>query len=293
MRRAVGTVFAIAAFAAAATAAHAARSDERPQGTVIGDSVLTAVLWNPVPLATMTRGFDLRVDVGVCRRLTGVSCPYEGGNVPTLLDVVHKYGPDLGDTVLVEVGYNDPTPTFADEVEHSIQALLQSGVKHILWSNLHGWTQQIVDMNAVLAAAAQRHPELTVIDWNGYASDHWSWFQGDNIHLSYDGAMAIAPLFNTALAQVIGPALVVDTTSLPRARVGRPFATRLVAHGGLKPYAWRIVKGQLPRGLTLRPDGRILGRPRRSGQIRLVVRATDAQGRIATTREALRIVSQT
>jgi hypothetical protein len=256
--------------------------------TVIGDSVLTAVQWNAAPLAMLTKGIDVRLDIGVCRRLTGVSCPYEGGTVPTLLDVVHQQGSDLGTTVLVEVGYNDPASTFADDVELSIDALLQAGVKHVLWANLHGFGPQWTAMNAVLDAAAKRHPEMTVIDWNDVASNHWSWFQGDSIHLLYDGAMAMASLFHTALIRALAGPLVVATRSLPSARVGHPYAAHLVARGGIAPYTWRMVGGPLPRGLTLRPGGLITGSARRNALVHVGVQATDATGQIASARVSLR-----
>jgi hypothetical protein len=177
-----------------------------PRVTVIGDSVLTAVEWNSAPLSTFQQGLDLQLNIGVCRTLEGVSCPYEGGNVPTLLDVVNAQGPRLGSTVLVEVGYNDPAGEFEQRVEDSVDALLAAGVQRILWANLKEWQQQYIGMNQILAAAAVRHPQLTIIDWNGYSRDHYSWFQGDGIHLVYEGAVAMATLFNSSIKQALAPA---------------------------------------------------------------------------------------
>jgi hypothetical protein len=273
-----------------AAGAHAA-DDAPPQVTVIGDSVLTGVLWNEGPLAILQHGLRMRLDIGVCRRLTGVSCPYEGGNVPTLLDVVNTLGPQLGKVVLVEVGYNDDHDTFAQNVEVSINALLHAGVTRILWANLHGFSQQWLDMNAVLDAAARRHPELTVIDWNGYADNKWSWFQGDGIHLVDDGAVAMATLLRSAIDEALAPPLVVHTTALPVARVGHKYLARLVAKGGIAPYNWRVTHGSLPKGLSLRPNGQIDGVARRSGRVKLVVSATDSHGRAATRTELLTIAS--
>ena len=34
-------------------------------------------------------------------------------------------------------------------------------------------------MNADIVAAAQKHPELEVIDWNVYSRSHPEWFQND------------------------------------------------------------------------------------------------------------------
>lgn len=284
-KAALGAIVAVLALSAAS--AHA--SDPPPQVTVIGDSVLTAVYWNKEPLALLEKGMRMNLDIGVCRRLEGESCPFEGGRVPTLVDAVKAMGTQIATTVLVEVGYNDDEATFPQDIEDSLATLHAAGVKQVLWANLHGFGPHWDAMNADLAAAAKRHPELTVIDWNGYASDHWSWFQGDNIHLTHDGAMAIAGLLNTALREALAPPLAVATTTLPVARVGKPYLAHLAARGGIAPYTWRVVGGRLPRGLSLRPKGRIDGVPRRTGRIRIVVSAQDSLGRAAAHAELLKV----
>lgn len=284
-KAALGTIVAVLALGAAPARA----ADPPPQVTVIGDSVLTAVYWNTEPLDLLEQGIRMNLDIGVCRRLEGESCPFEGGRVATLLDTVKALGPQLGTTVLVEVGYNDDEATFAQSVEDSLAALREAGVKRVLWANLHGFGPHWGAMNADLDAAAKRHPELTVIDWNGYAGDHWSWFQGDNIHLVHDGAMAMAGLFNAALREALAPPLAVATAHLPVARVGKPYRARLEASGGIAPYTWRVVGGALPRGLSLRPNGGIDGVPRRTGRIEIVVSARDSLGRAAAHAELLKI----
>jgi hypothetical protein len=283
----IGAAFLIVALAVLAGGARAS-VESPPQVTVIGDSVLTAVEWNAEPLAVLRQGLDLRLDVGICRTLTGVSCPFEDRRAPMLVDVVDTLGTELGDVVLVEVGYNDDHDTFAASVEQSVSALLRAGVKHILWANLHGFTQQWLDMNDVLDAAARRHPELTVIDWNDYASTHWSWFQGDSIHLVHQGAMAMATLFRRAIDQIVDP-VVIEAAQLPVARVGQAYAARFTARGGVGPYRWRIEGGPLPKGLSLRPAGSIDGVPRRVGLIHVVVAVSDATGLTAASPVTLRV----
>ena len=70
----------------------------------------------------------MKVDVGICRRLTGTSVPYEGVAPPTLIDVVGSLGSGIAPTVIVEVGYNDFAETFPQAVEDAIDALLAAGV---------------------------------------------------------------------------------------------------------------------------------------------------------------------
>jgi hypothetical protein len=260
-----------------------------PRVTVIGDSILTAVLWNEQPLSILTHGLDMDLKIGICRRLTGVSCPFEGGEVPTLVDLVNELGSNLGHTVLVEVGYNDDPSTFAQSVEESITALLRAGARQIVWVNMREWQQQYIGMNQDLRAAARRHPELTIADWNAYSNSNYSWFQGDGTHLAYDGAIAMANLLHDELAEVVAPPQVIVPPRLPVARVGRPYATRLVAKGGIAPYHWQLTSGPLPRGLRLLADGHITGTPCRSADLWLIFRATDAFGHTAGVRTALDI----
>jgi Putative Ig domain len=264
-----------------------------PHVTVLGDSVLTAVEWNDAPLATLQHGFDMYMDIAVCRTVSGVSCPFQGGRVPTLMDVIGALGIRLGPTVLVETGYNDLPQELEDEVETAVRAMLDLGVQRILWANFPDYSEHWATMNDALAHVAARHPQMTVIDWDTYSHDHWSWFQGDGIHLVYDGAMAMATLFNQALLAATAPPppppppLRAVPTTLPRALVGRAYATHLVAEAGTAPYRWRSIGGRLPRGLHLLANGTIEGVPRRAGAAVLTLKVVDARGSAATVRERL------
>ncbi|MGH3002034.1 MAG: putative Ig domain-containing protein [Gaiellaceae bacterium] len=270
-----------------------AAAPARPHVTVIGDSVLTQVLWNAAPLQILENGFDVWMQIGVCRRLTGQSCPFEGGEVPTLLDVVRQYGTELGPTVVVEVGYNDYQQTFAQSVEQSIDALLAAGVKHILWATLREAHQSYVSMNADLLAASRRHPEVALVDWNDYSRDHPDWFQNDGIHLYYNGGVGFATLLHTALRELLAPPpqVVVVSPPPPTAHVGRRYAARLVAAGGTAPYTWKLVGGTLPTGLQLGADGTIAGVPSRPGRTRITARAVDSQGRAVLSRTELEVTA--
>ena len=91
----------------------AAPAPSLPRVTVIADSAFAAVTASQEPLAVLKSGFAVDIDVGICRRLTGTSCPSDGGVAPpTLVDVVHSLGPAIAPTVVVEVGYNEVADTF-------------------------------------------------------------------------------------------------------------------------------------------------------------------------------------
>jgi putative Ig domain-containing protein len=274
--------------ASAAATARGAASDP-PRLTILGDSVLTAVEWNEAPLATLQHGFDAYMDIAVCRRIAAPSCPYEGGRVPTLMDVINAMGVRLGPTVLVEVGYNDELSTFSQDVDGAVQAMLHAGVQHILWANFPATNDHWVDMDRALELVASHYGQMTIIDWNGFSRGQASWFQNDNIHLLYPGALAMAGFFNKAVTQLLTPPVPPRplVAPLPVALVGRPYRAHLAADSGTAPYRWRSIGGPLPRGLRLLADGTISGVPTRAVRRPLFLQVTDARGLVATEREML------
>jgi putative Ig domain-containing protein len=260
-----------------------------PPVTVIGDSVLTGVLWYEEPLAILERGLDVQMEVAVCRRLAAPSCTFEDVTPPNLLALVKAKGTSLGPNVVVEMGYNDSESTFAESVESSIDALLAAHVQRILWATLREARHPYVRMNDVLVAAARRHPEVTILDWNKFSRSHPEWFQNDGLHLEPVGGVALATfLHDRIVAALQAPSpLQLATAALPPARAGRPYAARLVARGGRAPYRWTVAAGALPRGLRLDPAGRIVGKPAARARVSVAVRVADAAGRVATRRELL------
>jgi hypothetical protein len=280
MRRAAGTALVIASLAALPpTAATAAPTPIRV--TVIGDSVVAAVFAWGNARSILGKGIDLQMQVAVCRRLTGESCPFGGSEPSNLVDLVSALGPTLGKTVVVGVGYNDFEQTFAQSVEDSVQALLQAGVTRVFWVTLREVRQPYVNMNDVLVAASKQHPQMTLVDWNVFSRAQPGWFQTDGIHLQGSGAVAMATQLHAALVQSLAP-VIAASTPLATGHVGRPYVVRMVVGGGTAPYRWSVVSGSLPSGLRIRTDGRIIGRPTKPARDRLVVGVEDAHGFTAT-----------
>jgi hypothetical protein len=95
-------------------------------------------------------------------------------------------------------------------------------------------------------------------------------------------------------AYTIAVDLAITPASLPAARAKAVYSARLAAIGGRSPYAWRIVSGRLPAGLSLaRSTGAISGRPLRTGTSRFAVEVTEqAHPALAATR-AYRLVVRT
>ncbi|MCA9442496.1 MAG: hypothetical protein KC964_16960, partial [Candidatus Omnitrophica bacterium] len=84
-------------------------------------------------------------------------------------------------------------------------------------------------------------------------------------------------------------AIVVTTPSVPDGRVGENYSAQLESANGLPPLNWRICGGALPPGLTLQPDGQILGTPTASATFRFVAAVFDSEGESAGKKFSLRI----
>ncbi|MDP2896332.1 MAG: putative Ig domain-containing protein [bacterium] len=81
--------------------------------------------------------------------------------------------------------------------------------------------------------------------------------------------------------------LSIETTSpLPTGKVDEAYSQALVAAGGKRPYAWSLVSGSLPSGLTLTADGTLQGTTIQHGDFAFGVRVVDSQATPeAATRE--------
>ena len=257
-----------------------------PRVSVISDSVLTSVTWgNDAAQAALSQGLDLEIDAGVCRRLNGQSCEFDNGYVPTVLDVINGWS-NLGSVVVVVDGYNDLPAAFPGDVELVLDTLRSRGVQHVLWVNLHTVRPEYAHKNAVLAAAARRHPELTLLDWNAYSAAHPDWYQTDGIHLVPAGGIAIAAWLNHAIfaalaapAATRAPVLAARRGQSVVVRAGSRVDRRLRAVGGVAPLHWLSTGRILHRmQLHLLASGELRGRPTRPGSYRVPVEVVDAVG---------------
>ena len=273
------------ALTAVALAADPGRSDAT-RVTVFGDSAATAMAYDPKARAILGAGIDLRLEVAACRRLGNLSCPYDGVRPPNVIERASELGRDLGPVVVVAVGYNDYENTYEENIEETLRVLSKAGVVRVLWTTLLEERQSWARMNEMITAAAKKHPEVIVLDWNARARGKSDWFQSDGIHLTPAGAQSMATMINEALVTLgVGslpkaPArqLSIAAKTLPNGRVGRSYATRLLARGGTLPYRWARVDGALAPGLRLTSTGIVTGKPSRVGRYRFVARVVDRAG---------------
>ena len=238
------------------------------------------------PLAVLKSGFAVDVDVGICRRLTGTSCPSDGGVAPpTLVDVVHALGPAIAPTVVVEVGYNEFADTFPQSVEAAITTLLGAGVTKILWLTLADGRPQYVPMTrcssqrppAIRSSSLSMGRRLTrprlVVSGRQRAS-HLRRRPGDGAAVARCAHGRAGTAAHRQPDQASGRAR-------RQAVLGATQSARRIL-----PYRWRLTSGALPAGLHLLASGRLTGTPYRSRKLGLSFRITDAVGqttRMSTT----------
>jgi len=71
-------------------------------------------------------------------------------------------------------------------------------------------------------------------------------------------------------------------SGLPAGGWGDFYEFQLGNPGGIGPYAWQILSGDLPEGVTLTLDGRLQGIPLESGAFSITTQVTDSLGTSAS-----------
>lgn len=79
------------------------------------------------------------------------------------------------------------------------------------------------------------------------------------------------------------------TSALPEGTESLPYSASIEAAGGAPPYAFSLVSGRLPAGLTLAPGGVLSGAPSENGEFLFLVRVTDSEKFTADRELLLRI----
>jgi putative Ig domain-containing protein/IPT/TIG domain-containing protein len=69
---------------------------------------------------------------------------------------------------------------------------------------------------------------------------------------------------------------------LPPGTVGLPYGGRLDPMAGTFPFAWSVISGALPPGISLAQTGALVGAPQKAGSFSFTVSVSDAAGHTAT-----------
>ena len=265
-----------------------------PRVTMFGDSIADSLNYVPDARTILGDGIDLRLELAPCRKLVPVGCAYMGGRPPSVLDLVKDSTlAQLGNIVVVAVGYNDPENNYETDMAQVVNALVDKGVGHVIWLTLREQTDDYRKINRTIEAQAPRWPELRVADWEA-ASRGKDWFNPDGLHLNAEGAVGMATLIRPFVLTACGAACKGLGAGAPRNVgapnvSGKPVVGSIVTcrHGtwsGQRPivFSYRWLRGT--RVLTHAVGGtRALGKADRGRTIACRVWAGNASGAAAAT----------
>jgi hypothetical protein len=262
-----------------------------PKVTVLGDSTSAAMRWydearNETAIYdVMGASYDLQWSVESCRRLMAPSCvgrtdPGTGLRwvpVSVLPEMRTNLKGRLGQAVVIMAGYDD-YPSISDDIDAIMGEAEAQGVSRVIWLNYrtsssYGYGAYYANHNATLQAAKVRHPNLVVLDWNRFTrsqpiATQRAWFAADDIHMTREGALALARYLKTSIdasdvtectaintrAGTAPPAVGVPSSpplsqeGLTAARPARVFDSAALAQG--KVAAGRMVMVDLTASVT-------------------------------------------
>lgn len=159
--------------------------------TLVGDSVPDAITYVSAARRRLTRGFVVKLDLRVCRRLVTPSCSFQGSTPSTALASIQSFGKRLGDVLVVDVGYNEGPVGYGAGIDHVMRTAHAQGAAGVVWVTLRETRALYRATNAVIRRAARRWPNLRVADWNAFSAGR-NWFGSDGLHLTPTGAIALA-----------------------------------------------------------------------------------------------------
>ena len=177
----------------------------------VSDSSLAVIRWNG-QLGSL-QGASITADLESCRRLIGVSCRGREGYAPTTAVQAVAGARGNFDTLVVNVGYNDFSSTFATGFDSVIAAARARGIARVVWFTYResvGYVspqgasnpENYATYNAMLRSfvASGRYPEVVLADWNTYTATRPGWLGADGVHVTTVGARAAGEYVSRTLA---------------------------------------------------------------------------------------------
>ena len=188
--------------------AHAASGAVSSRVTVVTDSVGGILHYPGGGGAALGRGIDLDVEAKVCRRLVTMGCQPDVGSLPppSALETINALGPQIGSTVVIDVGYNDNAASYGADLDETMTALDAAGVRHVVWVTLSETQSGWIQIDDAIRAAPARWPQLVVADWAAYSAGQ-PWFV-DLAHLNVAGGLALANFLRPFVLRACGAACV-------------------------------------------------------------------------------------
>jgi hypothetical protein len=187
---------------------------DAPAVSLIGDSTMAGMLWDVTgtddPRDIVGNSYPLTFNAESCRRIVAASCRGRFGSVPISVVPLMKttLKGQLGEALVIMAGYDDAS--IVNAVDQVVAEAEAQGVIRVLWLNYRTNTDYVLpgglsarslygSHNSELAAAAQRHSDLQILDWDGFTVNQPSWFAPDGIHLGLAGADGLATFIKNTL----------------------------------------------------------------------------------------------
>jgi hypothetical protein len=174
-----------------------------PRVTLITDSVGGVLFWAGDARAELGQGLDLRLETKTCRKLIAAGCYAYGETPPSALETIQTLGAELGPLVVIDIGYNDRPDEYAVGLDMVMRALLDAGVKQVIWVTLEETEDVWLENNAIIRDAPRRWPQLVVADWAPVAAANPSWF-ADLAHMNGEGAFGFARFLRPIILTTCG-----------------------------------------------------------------------------------------
>ncbi len=267
----VAVLLGLSVLSPSAVVAESGKALSGPRVTMFGDSVAESLAYVPEARTFLGEGIDLRLELASCRKLVPIGCPYMGERPPSVLNIVQASSlSQLGNIVIVSVGYNDPPNNYETDMAQVANALVERGVGHVIWVTMREQTEGYRQINEIIRTQARRWPQVQVADWER-ASRGKDWFGDDNLHLNAPGALGMATLLRPyvlaacgSACQTVNPPKAPHNVRLPvlrgTATVGRLLTCRQGSWSGTRPIVFS--HRWLRNGKVL---ARVVGSSRRLG----------------------------
>jgi len=303
MRSALALVVLVLGLAFSSTSALGGAGAEGPRVTIFGDSIADSLNYVPDALAYLGEGLDVRLELTPCRKLVPQGCAYNGQRPPSVLAVVQASTlAQLGNIVIVDVGYNDPANNYDTDMAQVANALVERGVAHVIWVTMREQTDDYRTINHIIETQAPRWRQVQIADWEAASRGH-DWFNPDGLHLNAAGAMGLATLLRPYVLAACGSACVPagpPPTQAPH-NIRRPAlrGTPIVEHlltcrpgswAGTKPivFSFRWLRNERVIA-RLHGSSKRLGAADRGRLVACRVWAGNSKGATQATSKALRV----
>jgi hypothetical protein len=126
----------------------------------------------------------------------------------------------VGEIAVVGLGnnYGGDEDAFATSIDEMMELL--ADVDHVIWFNVAEYREEQEEVNEQLRLATERHPDLVIVDWNTWYESEPDFTGADDLHLTPEGALAMASLLADAVTDVTAAA-----NEVPRPGVDDPIMT--------------------------------------------------------------------